>query len=713
MRWRASGAWVAICAASLLLASPAAEALAQAHADDVLSDLEGRFAAAETVFFSVDQADSIALFDTLIEQLGVDVRPDLAPLMIRCLAYRAQANQNLGDEATARTDLQQMLSADPSADVDRDVVSPKFTELFDAVRAETVGYLSLFVSPPDATVQVDGRVLEWEGGPVAVVAGTRAMRIERLGFAAQDTEVDVEASATAQIETTLERTSAVASFTLFPPDSEIQFDGENLPLVQGRPGALNAADEGVISVDGISLGEHLIEVRRDGYRPRIHTVQVDALADHNLGSLELERTLGTIVLRHLPADATVELDGAAITLKRPAEGDLRLDLSPGTYAVEVDAGSRGVFAATLDLGDREEHVVEVKPRPSVALLGVFGDDDLGRDKVIAAAEQALDGHPLWMWQDQTARAAAIITDTDIERATLRDGSAPARERIAALREEIAERVAASAYVLAVLDDDLVATRVDLWIWPGPPGPAAVQMMSFSLVGDRLAEELRNTFSIRLARRRTYFGAQVIDSAASSYPTVIATAEGSPAAGAGLQVGDEISAIDGTALHSAAELSRAIGSAGARDVELVVRRNSSQITMPATLTESAETVLPGVQEVPYGLLWAAIEAHAFLADDPVPDWVLGLDRAAVLLETHQWEDAVRLLRTVRAPKRAGLGQGTVEYWLGLALLQLGPTYTDHARRAFGRAAAITGATLGHDDGQQIGPLARALLTALGS
>jgi len=722
---RKSRAIMACAVACLLVADATAAApaapppLRQAPASALQggpqSEIEDQFAVAEAVFFSADQPEAIALFDALILRLGglVIDRTDVEPLLLRSLSYRAQAHHNLGDEETARADLQRMLSADPAADVDRDLVSPKFTELFDAVRAETIGYLSVLVAPADATLLLDEGLVDWSAGAVALEAGVHTISIERLGFKAHQAEIEVEAGAPTPIETILERNSAVASFTVAPADVEIELDGQIVVPIMGRPGSQSSSDTRSRSLGGLALGAHRIEIRRDGYRTRAHTFQVDALADYDLGALGLERAVGTIVLGNFPEDAALEVDGVAATVQRSAEGDTRLELSPGSHSVEVNAGRRGVFAATVDVVDREEHLVEVEPRPSVAFLGVLGDDDLGRDTVVVAAESALAGHRLWTWQDRAERAAAVLASEGLDRATLRAGSAPGRERIAAAREGITEAVQASAYVLAVLDDDLLATSVDLWIWPGPPGPAAVQVMSFSLEGGGLDEALGNAFSVDLAKRRAYLGAQLIDSGASPYPTVIAVAPDGPAATAGLGIGDEIVAFDGVTLGAVAELHRAVASAGAREVDLKVKRGTAEITVRASLGESVEAMLPGVADVPYGLMWAAAEAHTFLAEDPAPDWVLGLDQAAVLLHTSQWEGAVRLLRTVHAPERAGLGQGMVDYWLGLALLRLGPNYRDHARSAFERAAAIEGATLGHDDGPLIGPLAQALLTALGS
>jgi len=661
-------------------------------------DLEEQFAAAEAMFFSADQPESIVLFAALIDQmraLAGSGRTDVVPLLSRGLSYRAQANHNLGDEATALADLRAMLAVDPSAEVDRDRVSPKFTELFDAIRAETVGSLSVLVSPLDASLRVDGQVVDWTSGMVAVVAGSHGISVERLGFETFFDEVEVEAGTTLPLEAALERTSAVASFTFSPANAEVRLDGRSVALVAGLPGALDPTEERDRSLSGLTVGEHRLEIQREGYRTKAHVFQIDALEDYSLGTIDLEPAVGTVVLQNLPPDARVQVDGVDMPLERPGTREVRLDMLPGAHAVEIDAGVRGVFSAAVEVVDREDSLIDVKPRPSVAFLGVLGDDEFGRSTFVSAATQSFSASSVWLWQDRAQDAAAILVERGLVGAALRGDSA--RERITAARAEIATTVRASIYVLAVLDDDLMAERVDVFTWTGAPGPAAVQRMSFGLESGRLVEELNGVFGFDLAKRRAYLGAHLVDSAASRYPTVIAITEGGPASAAGLRLGDEIAAVGGTDLGTVAELDRAVAAAGAGPLEFRVVRRAAERTVSVQLVEHVEALLPGASNVPYAMVWAAAEAHPYLTENPLPDWVLQLDQAAVLMHMRQWESAVRLLRTIDAPARAGLGQGMVDYWVGQSMQ---------------RAISSEGATLGHDDGPLIQPLALALMAALG-
>ena len=112
---------------------------------------------------------------------------------------------------------------------------------------------------------------------------------------------------------------------------------------------------------------------------------------------------------------------------------------------------------------------------------------------------------------------------------------------------------------------------------------------------------------------------------------------------------------------------------------------------------------------YSVISASLAAELAAESTAAPSWVLNLNQAAVLMHAGAWEETVRTLRGIEdAPSGAGLGQATVEYWLGIALTALGPSYHDSAIQAFQRAAADPDARLYHNDGPWVGPRANARL-----
>ena len=75
------------------------------------------------------------------------------------------------------------------------------------------------------------------------------------------------------------------------------------------------------------------------------------------------------------------------------------------------------------------------------------------------------------------------------------------------------------------------------------------------------------------------------------------------------------------------------------------------------------------------------------------------------------NAAEALRGITAPESAGVGQATVDYLLGIALLEVDPAaYLETSRGLIARAAEA-GGRLEHNDGPLLAPRARARLETL--
>jgi hypothetical protein len=133
----------------------------------------------------------------------------------------------------------------------------------------------------------------------------------------------------------------------------------------------------------------------------------------------------------------------------------------------------------------------------------------------------------------------------------------------------------------------------------------------------------------------------------------------------------------------------------------------------TLGSSPKVISPSDPELVYSVISASLAAEGADDSSDTPGWVVRLNEAAVLAHAGAWEEVVRMLRGIEdAPSGGGVGQAAVDYWLGIALTELGPTYRDRAIQAFERAAADPEARLFHNDGPWVAPRATARLAELG-
>ena len=113
-----------------------------------------------------------------------------------------------------------------------------------------------------------------------------------------------------------------------------------------------------------------------------------------------------------------------------------------------------------------------------------------------------------------------------------------------------------------------------------------------------------------------------------------------------------------------------------------------------------------------LLPAATAAHLIQElkrPGNVPSWLIELDLAAILMAQGDLDGAVRLLRGIEAPVRAGLGSETVKYLISAGLSELAeqgdPEYGNQAITAYRDLEFAERSRLGSDAGPSIAARAR--------
>jgi hypothetical protein len=689
------------------------------------------------LFATVDQADSIPLFTQVIDELEPLVGiggEEVIGMLSESLARRAAAEFNFGDNDLARADLARLIELDPEFSLDAETASRKLVDLFDDTREELVGEVQMLLDPADATVLLDGEPLRDAAGQHALLAGTYTVRVERPGYAPVDSELEVPAGALTTFEQTLERTSAVLALRTRPPAARVLVDGVPRGETGGQadPGYLPsgpaarypASDfSAELKVGDLSPGTHRIEVTRPGFRPFRTELEIDRLDDFALPPVLLEREAGTLVFGSLPSDAEVTLDGRATRPTRGDDGSSRLEVSPGSYVVTVTRSTGDFFETSVDIADGELATVAVALRPALILLGVLGGDEVGARRLSQQIVDTIAMAGQWSPLDRSTQAAPVLAELGLDAAGLRRlagrGEAGARPNVdwGAVQAAFAERLRGGVYLLGVLSDDLLATEADLWIWPTPPGPAIPERRTVPLGGSEALARLADGFAPILRRIRPVLGALVFDSGAAEGPVIAHLTEGGPAARAGLNVGDQVTALAGAPIFSSSQLDQQLLKLESGEtVQIEVRGPSSTRSAEVVIGGSLDVVRLNDPDVVYPAVAAALASELSQASD-WPRWVLQVNQAALQLRAGDPESAVRTLRSIDAgaipPARSGLGQGAVDYLLGLALTAAGPRYAELARDAFERAAGAGAGRLNHDDGPFVAPRALAHLGRLGA
>ncbi len=716
-----------ILAGALLVATAAfsqpPDAGAEIVEEDLGEDIETLQAEAEEVFRSADQPESIPLFERII--LVLERRQAEGALDSRERDWlqlarfrRAEARTNLLDREGATADLTAIVDLDPAWEVPSGyMVSRLFSELLDGVRTARTGVLDVLIEPPDAELYLDGESLGPLSGPRRVLAGERLLEVRRPGYTEVSRPLTVSPGESVPIELTLERTSAVVRLTTRPSGVEVIYRGEAVAVSQ--PPA-DGDEEGVsadLLVAGLEPGEQLLTLRKAGYRPVERRVEIPELADYSLPLVALEPTRGTVRLSGVPATARVLLDGEPRRGAGAGTPELRLDLPPGAHELRVEAGSAGLFERRFELEDRQQLSIEVRLRPGLVLLGVLGGDrvaaaDLERRLVERLAELAE-----WAVAERSEVGFEVLREVGVDRVRMRALAerTPTAEPPdwAALQAALDKRLAGSAYLLAVLSDDLYASRADLWLWSAAPGPTRPARRRVSLADGGGLGELAEELDRPLPLSAPWVGARFVDSPVVELALVLSVEPGSPAAAGGLRAGDTIVAMDGTPAGSARQLTARFGGL-APGSEVVLRVGGAGEERTVELAPAASPVIVSLNR-PAALdpaLAARLASLELSAEPPAPAWVLRLNRGVLLMRSGEWRRAAEALRGLDAPAGNGVGKDTVDYLLGVALLEVDrATYRDTALGLIRRAAEGSG-RLEHNDGPRLAPRARARLGTLG-
>lgn len=698
-------------------------------------EIQDLFARAEERFQSVEQETSLTMFGELVDRLQPHLAAGqlselLRDVLARSLAYRARLYFNFGEIELASEGLTRMLEVKPEVDLDRSQASPKLVDQFDALRRRLIGEIDFIVEPPDAMVKIDGRAVDALAGPVGVLAGNRQIEITLPGHAPiqQPLEVSVDASIT--LERTLERTSAVIKLFTRPPGATVLLDGVERGVTAGTapegflpqgPAAVYRREEfsDELVLEGIEPGLVRLEVRKEGFRSYSDELPLQELQDYPMPPIVLEKESGSLVFNNFPAGAEIRLDGVPRAPDNPGASRPRMTLAPGAYHVTVSAGPSQMFSTQLRLADRQTVDVNVRLSPGLAFLGVLGGDAETARNLDQSLRVTLADSGKWTLLNFSARAPQVLENAGVTAATLRaveeESAGGARSAVdwKSVQQAVDEDVSGLVYLVAVPENDLVATHANVWIWPRSPGPAEPDRVRLPLGDQAALDELKASFRSTVRLTRPWVGALVIDTDAAPHPTVIDVAPGSPAEAAGLAVGDLIAGVAGVPVVTHAAFEERIAAAEIGEIlDLGVQSAAGPRTLKLTLGSSPDLLATSRA----GLLDSvAYTELVLLAEKAPPDlaWVVEIDQALIQMRAYEWAEAARRLRSIRAPQTShGVGQATVDYLLGLALSAAGPDFTAGARQHFEKAAGLAGARLFHNDGAFVAPRAKARLTSLG-
>lgn len=559
------------------------------------------------------------------------------------------------------------------------------------------------------------------------------LQVTRPGYLPEVTGFTVEAGASVDVQVQLERSSSVIHLRTAPADAEVLIDGKRRRHGSPAMGSnacrppdscsgeqtveqfLESAESAEHRIDGLPApGTFDLEVAREGFRSYRAVLQLPDLRDYELPDVTLAPEEAVISFVGLPEDAVIQASGDTLPVDRTVATP-EIALLPGAYELTV-RHAHGHFETSVVLTDRQRLEVDVELRPALAVLGLSSLDPATAHAVRSAVDFLRGLQVYTLLTEPLAADLDSLQELGIDPAALRGRPGPEARVMnwTTIRQRLHRLAPAALYVIAVPNDEQAANRVDLWWLSAAPGPAIPDVRSLRIrngLADpddlhRLGAALRP----ELDRRAPRIGVTLVESLAEG-PLVVADVElASPAYLAGIEPGMLLVGVGDRHLSQASEWTAAVSALQPGDTLNVYSQGPDGLPVSHLIEPTwGWSVLD-----PFGpeLLPAAMAAHLvqeLKRPGDVPTWLIQLDLAAILTAQGDLDGAVRLLRSIEAPGRAGLGRETVRYLIGLALSELAeqgnPAYGDQAITAFRNLELAENGRLWSDRGPSIATRAR--------
>ncbi|MBI3932885.1 MAG: PEGA domain-containing protein [Acidobacteria bacterium] len=709
---------------ALLAAPPAAAQQTTPPADpaqkelQAVQDLLGR---ATADFEGAQQSRSIVLLDEIITRLETLRRMEsLAPrgreMLAQAYEMRGRAYFNIGLQEKASDSFRSLVQLQPQYALSKEKVSPKIVEFYASVKKGLVGYLAVSSKPAGARVTLNGEFLSvTDFFPLEVLAGDYAVEVSREGYRSEARTVSIAPRATEALDVPLTRVSASYFFLTEPAGVEVWVDGElktttsgalapdQAEEVRGR-GVDPARSSTWTEVANLSLGTHMVELRKKCHEPVKLTLDAAEPRDYNAEPMRMEESLASLRLESDPPGARILIDGESMGLT-PKELD---NLCSGRHRIEVKHAS-GKFIQDVVLAKDEALSLKCPIRPSLAFLGVVAES-AGAERVAADAEEKLLQNLSRITTLNFVPAPRETVDRILEgekltRGGLIPGAGTDPDLVRKVTEKLASTLEVQGFLIALLPEERLQRTAILHLlaagntvtdrWDVTFGEAASYLRFLSAVDQRVP------------LYRPWTGLVTVDTHLHDGVPVLRAAPGSPAAVAGIQPGEVLYAADGRPVKRTADLLAIVDAKRPKEkVALHLRGASGDRAVEVTLAQTPQEIPLNDPTLLYNKIMVDLrqEVEGYPGTESAAFARLNLALCAMHFGDYAAAHEHLLKARAELPNRPGLSQGTALYYLGVAFERLGDKYRKEAGDAYRAAAGFKDATLFDNDGPAVAPLA---------
>ncbi|HET7292379.1 MAG TPA: PEGA domain-containing protein [Vicinamibacteria bacterium] len=714
------------CLAVLLLA-PVARArqstpvLSEA-AQREMTQVQDLLARAVAEFDGAQQSRSIVLFDEIITRLETLLRQGALPprgreILAQSFELRGRAYYNIGLQEKASDSFRSLIQLQPGYAMSKEKVSPKIVDFFNSVKKALVGYLAVSSKPAGARVTLNGEFLSLtDFFPLEVLAGEYLVEVSREGYRTESRSLSVAPRATETLEIELQRTAASAFFVTDPPGVEIWLDGALAATTTGSlapdrfdyvraKGIDPARASERTEIANISLGTHVVELKRKCHETVKLSLDVPEPRDYDLEPVRMEESLASLSLTSEPPGARIFLDNEALGVTpREIEG-----VCSGKHRLEVKHAA-GRFLKDIVLARDENLSLDCPIRPSLALLGVVAESAAAERNVAVVEEGLIQNLSRGISSLNVFPAARETVDRILESEKLtRKGLVSATRAEGDVVRRVTEKLAAAlevdGFLVAVLPEERLQRTAVLHLLAAGNATADPWEVTWA----EAASYLRFVSAVdqKATLYRPWTGVISVDTLLHDGVPVLRVVPQSPAEKAGIKPGDVIYAAEGKAVKRTGDLLAALeGKKGGERLSLHMRSGAATRSVDLELAQTPQEIALNDPTLLYNKIMMDLRQQAVGYPGTEAAAFAQLNLALCAMHFGDYAAAHDYLMQAKAilPQRPGLSQGTALYYLGLSLENLGPEYRREAAEAYRAAAAFKDATIFNNDGPAVAPLA---------
>jgi tetratricopeptide (TPR) repeat protein len=688
-----------------------------------LQAVQEMLALATAEFDGPQQSRSIVRFDEIISRLeGLRRQGTLPPrgreILVQAYELRGRAYYNIGLQEKAADSFTLLVQIQPQYSLSKEKVSPKIVDYFNSVKKALVGYLAVTSQPAGAKVVLTGVGETRDLGltdffPLEVLAGDYTVEISREGYRSESRALSIAPRATETVAVDLVRVSASCFFITEPAGVEVWVDGELKTATAGsllpehaelaRAKGLDPARASArTEIANLSLGSHTVELRKKCHEVVRRTIHVPEPQDYDADPVRMEESLASLRLTSDPPGARIFLDGEALG-QTPKELDA---VCSGKHRLEVKHAS-GKFVQDLVLARNESVSLDCPIRPSLAFLGTVAETSAGERFVADAEEKILQNlsriASLNFLYAPKETVDKVLADERLDRRGLVPASGGDVDAIRKATEKLAEALEVEGFLVAVLPEEkLQRTAVLHLLAAGNTQPDRWQV---KLDETASFQRFINSVDQKATVYRSWSGLVTVDTLLHQGVPVLRVIPGSPAAEAGVEAGEILTAADGRSIERTADLLAVVEGKKAREkVGLQLQGPSGARSVELTLTETPQEVPLNDPALLYNKVMMDLRQQVVGYPGTETAAFARLNLALCAMHFADYGAAHEHLQKAKTelPRRPGISQGTAFYYLGLSLEKLG--YKKEAVESYRAAAGFKDATLFNNDGPAVESMA---------